>query len=116
MLSEKELDAAAQQLADYRKNDALSDILTKFEHLLGEFKRLRSDYEEVREARERWKQQARGQECKPFVLVLVDADGYIFKDKCKCLFSLPVTNIYPIPYTPPHWRRAIDTLLRIVLA
>ncbi|ROV88014.1 hypothetical protein VSDG_09209 [Cytospora chrysosperma] len=81
MLSEKELDAAAQQLADYRKNDALSDILTKFEHLLGEFKRLRSDYEEVREARERWKQQARGQECKPFVLVLVDADGYIFKDK-----------------------------------
>ncbi|ROV94088.1 hypothetical protein VMCG_08248 [Cytospora schulzeri] len=80
MLSDKDIDAAAQQLADYRKNDALSDILTKFENLLGDYKRLRSDYEEEREARERWKQQARGQERKPFVLVLVDADGYVFRD------------------------------------
>ncbi|KAK7735678.1 hypothetical protein SLS53_007419 [Cytospora paraplurivora] len=80
MLSDKDIDAAAQQLADYRNSDALSDILTKYETLLGDYKRLKSDYEEEREARERWKQQARGQERNPFVLVLVDADGYVFND------------------------------------
>lgn len=85
MLSDKDIDAAAQQLADYRKSDALSDILTKYETLLGDYRRLKSDYEEEREARERWKQQARGQERSPFVVVLVDADGYVFNDNRKSL-------------------------------
>lgn len=33
-----------------------------------------------RDSRERYKQMARGQERNPFVLVLVDGDGYIFDD------------------------------------
>ncbi|KAI3394921.1 hypothetical protein diail_2093 [Diaporthe ilicicola] len=80
MLGDQELKAAADRLATYRRNDALNDILTHYETLLGDYKRLKSDYEEEREARERWKQQARGQERNPFVLVLVDADGYVFDD------------------------------------
>lgn len=85
MLSDKDIDAAVKQLADYRKNDALTSILTRYETLLGDYTRLKSDFEEEREARERWKQQARGQERSPFVVVLVDADGYVFNDNCKCL-------------------------------
>lgn len=83
MLNDKEIDAAARQLADYRQNDTLQDILNRYETLLGDYKRLKSDLEEEREARERWKQVARGQERSPFVLVLVDADGYVFNDHCK---------------------------------
>lgn len=82
MLDDKEIEAAAERLATYRRNDALNDILTHYETLLGDYQRLKSDYEEERENRERWKQQARGQERNPFVLVLVDADGYVFDDKC----------------------------------
>ncbi|KAJ0100722.1 hypothetical protein J7T55_010619 [Diaporthe amygdali] len=81
MLNDKELEAAANRLAAYRTSDALNDILTHYDTLLNNYKLLKSDYEEEREARERWKQQARGQERNPFVLVLVDADGYIFNDE-----------------------------------
>ncbi|KAJ0116058.1 hypothetical protein J7T55_005004 [Diaporthe amygdali] len=81
MLDDKEIDDAANRLADYRRNDALNDILAHYETLLSDYKRLKSDYEEEREARERWKRQARGQERNPFVLVLVDADGYVFNDE-----------------------------------
>ncbi|KAH8745006.1 hypothetical protein F5883DRAFT_703400 [Diaporthe sp. PMI_573] len=80
MLSGDELDAAAAQLAAYRRTDALQDVLKSYEILLDDYRRLSSDYEEEREARERWKLQARGQERNPFVLVLVDGDGYIFDD------------------------------------
>lgn len=83
MLGDKEIDAAVNQLAAYRKDNTLTDILARYETLLGDYKRLKSDYEEEREARERWKQQARGQERNPFVLVLVDADGYVFDDDCR---------------------------------
>lgn len=83
MLDDREIDAAVNQLAAYRKDDTLNDILARYETLLGDYKRLKSDYEEEREAREKWKQQARGQERNPFVLVLVDADGYVFDDDCK---------------------------------
>lgn len=83
MLGDKEIDAAVNQLAAYRKDNTLDDILARYETLLGDYKRLKSDYEEEREARERWKQQARGQERNPFVLVLVDADGYVFDDDCE---------------------------------
>lgn len=87
MLDDKEIDDAANRLADYRRNDALNDILAHYETLLSDYKRLKSDYEEEREARERWKRQARGQERNPFVLVLVDADGYVFNDDCECDLS-----------------------------
>lgn len=80
MLSEKEIDEAARQLTDYRRNDTLTDILSKYEEVLEKYRRLKSDYEEERDARERYKQLARGQERNPFILVLVDADGYLFND------------------------------------
>lgn len=89
MLGDKEIDAAFNQLAAYRKDNTLDDILARYETLLGDYKRLKSDYEEEREARERWKQQARGQERNPFVLVLVDADGYVFDDDCKLISPHP---------------------------
>ncbi|KAI0016617.1 hypothetical protein F4780DRAFT_758443 [Xylariomycetidae sp. FL0641] len=81
MLSEKELEDAAHQLADFRHNNALSTILERYSDLLANYKRLKSDYEEEREGRERYKQLARGQERNPFVLVLVDGDGYIFDEE-----------------------------------
>ncbi|KAF3760326.1 hypothetical protein M406DRAFT_53057 [Cryphonectria parasitica EP155] len=81
MLTDKEIDDAAKQLADYRRNDKLEAILNNYALLLEEHQRLKSDYEEERDARERYKQLARGQERNPFVLVLIDADGYVFDDR-----------------------------------
>lgn len=85
MLGDKELGAASGELAEFRKShiehqDALSQVLEKYEALVLDYKRLKSDYEEERDARERYKQMARGQQSDPFVLVLVDGDGYIFDD------------------------------------
>lgn len=80
MLTEKEIDEAAQRVASFRQSDPLTTILDGYESLLQDYRRLKSDYEEERDARERYKQLARGQERNPFVLVLVDADGYVFHD------------------------------------
>jgi hypothetical protein len=80
MLGDDELVRVAKQLSEYRKNDTLSDILDKYAVLIEDYKRLKSDYEEERDAREKYKQLARGQERNPFVLVLVDGDGYIFNE------------------------------------
>lgn len=80
MLTDREIDEAAHQLADFRRSDALTQILDSHDRLLEKYRRLKSDYEEERDARERYKQLARGQERNPFVLVLVDADGYVFND------------------------------------
>ncbi|KAH9905698.1 hypothetical protein F4778DRAFT_675488 [Xylariomycetidae sp. FL2044] len=80
MLTEKEIDNAAQQLAQYRQNNDLAEMLERYGQLISHYKRLKSDYEEERESREKYKQMARGQERNPFVLVLVDGDGYIFKE------------------------------------
>lgn len=80
MFADNELVRATNQLADYRKNDSLSSILDQYAALIEDYKRLKSDYEEERDAREKYKQMARGQERNPFVLVLVDGDGYIFNE------------------------------------
>lgn len=80
MLTDKEIDDASSQLADYRQKDTLPDILNNYEALIEDYRRLKSDYEEEREARERYKKQAKGQERNPFALVLVDGDGYVFHD------------------------------------
>ncbi|KAM4063667.1 putative ccch zinc finger dna binding protein [Hirsutella rhossiliensis] len=80
MLSDPDIERAASQLADYRTNNALPDILDKYSALLEGYRRLKSDYEEERDAREKYKQMARGQERNPFVLVLVDGDGYVFHE------------------------------------
>ncbi|KAI8630776.1 hypothetical protein F5Y19DRAFT_33644 [Xylariaceae sp. FL1651] len=80
MLTDKEIDEAAEQLAGFRTTNPLEDILQRYDDLLISYRRLKSDYEEEKAGRERYKQLARGQERKPFVLVLVDGDGYIFNE------------------------------------
>ncbi|KAJ4389633.1 hypothetical protein N0V93_007105 [Gnomoniopsis smithogilvyi] len=80
MLTDKEIDEASSQLTEYRQKDTLPNILNSYEALIENYRRLKSDYEEEREARERYKKQAKGQERNPFVLVLVDGDGYVFHD------------------------------------
>ena len=85
MRSEKEMEQAAAQLSDFRADSGrhqatLSEMLEKYTTLIEDYKRLRSDYEEERDSRERYKQMARGQERNPFVMVLIDGDGYIFDD------------------------------------
>ncbi|KFA50981.1 hypothetical protein S40293_07268 [Stachybotrys chartarum IBT 40293] len=80
MAASFDVDAAAKQLDEFRSRNDLAEILEQYSSLIVKFKRLSSDYEEEREGRERYKQLARGQERKPFVLVLVDGDGYVFQD------------------------------------
>ena len=88
-----------------KQHDNLQDLLSQFKSLLDDYSSLKSDYEEVKEGREKYKRQARGQvgvgrltECpslkltikqdrNPFVLVLVDGDGYLVRLSCfpRCL-------------------------------
>ncbi|KAG4266691.1 hypothetical protein FPRO04_13211 [Fusarium proliferatum] len=81
MLLDATIDSAAERLAEFRNNNALNDILDQYAVLIEDYKRLKSDYEEEREGRERYKQLARGQERNPFALVVVDGDGYIFDER-----------------------------------
>ncbi|KAH6879796.1 hypothetical protein B0T10DRAFT_152378 [Thelonectria olida] len=80
MLPDETIESAAEQLAEYRRNDALSDILERYATLIEHYRRLKSDYEEEKEGRERYKQLARGQERNPFALVVIDGDGYVFDE------------------------------------
>ena len=85
MLTDKDLDEGSTRLAEFQEaiaqhHDSHTQLLERHSSLLEEYKRLKSDYEEERNSRERYKQLARGQERNPFVLVLVDGDGYIFDD------------------------------------
>lgn len=77
VLTEGELDSRESELQRYRQ---LPDILDKYDNLLLAYRRLRSDFEEERDAREKYKQMARNQSRHPFVLVLVDGDAYVFND------------------------------------
>lgn len=78
MLGDGDIERAARQLATYREGDKLAEILDDYSKLIEDYKRLKSDYEEERDARERYKQQAKGGERNPFVVVLIDGDGYVF--------------------------------------
>ena len=85
MLSDNELVETSLKLQDFhvastKQQETLAEVLEKYGTLIESYKRLKSDYEEERDSRERYKQMARGQERNPFVLVLVDGDGYIFDD------------------------------------
>ncbi|KAF4973020.1 hypothetical protein FSARC_597 [Fusarium sarcochroum] len=80
MFTDAMLNEAASKLAKYRKNNNLEEILGKYNDLIEDYKRLKSDYEEECEGTERYKQLARGQERNPFALVVVDGDGYIFDE------------------------------------
>ncbi|KAJ5982421.1 Zinc finger CCCH-type [Penicillium sp. IBT 35674x] len=85
MLRESDIDSLNNHLAslsqdNQRNYENLQGLLNQFKNLLDDYSSLKSDYEEVKEGREKYKRQARGQERNPFVLVLVDGDGYIFKE------------------------------------
>ncbi|KAB8236455.1 zinc finger CCCH domain-containing protein [Aspergillus alliaceus] len=85
MLGDTEIQALDSQLAtvlhdNQQHHEKLQNLLQRFHLLLDNYTQLKSDYEEEKAARERYKKQARGQERNPFVLVLVDGDGYLFKD------------------------------------
>ncbi|KAF1815004.1 hypothetical protein P152DRAFT_471654 [Eremomyces bilateralis CBS 781.70] len=73
MWSDEKLDALEA------KTSGLTTVLDQYRELLDNYRRLKSDYEEEKESREKYKRLARGQERNPFVLVLVDGDGYLFK-------------------------------------
>jgi hypothetical protein len=81
MLPDATIDRAADKLAEFRRDNALNEILDQYAVLIEDYRRLKSDYEEEREGRERYKQLARGQERNPFALVVVDGDGYIFDER-----------------------------------
>ena len=53
MLPDATIDSAAEKLAEFRNNNALKDILDQYAVLIEDYKRLKSDYEEEREGRER---------------------------------------------------------------
>ncbi|EHK24950.1 uncharacterized protein TRIVIDRAFT_30240 [Trichoderma virens Gv29-8] len=78
MVNDDELERAAKQLANFRTDNTLPDILDRYTALIADYRRLKSDYEEERDSREKYKQIAKGQERNPFVLVLIDGDGYVF--------------------------------------
>ncbi|EQK98566.1 hypothetical protein G6O67_002828 [Ophiocordyceps sinensis] len=85
MLSDTDIEQAASQLAAYRSQNVLPQLLETYELLISDYRRLKSDYEEERDAREKYKQMAKGQDRSqernnPFVLVLVDGDGYVFHE------------------------------------
>ncbi|KAJ6120468.1 hypothetical protein N7523_004748 [Penicillium sp. IBT 18751x] len=85
MLRESDIDSLNNHLASLsvenkKHNENLQNLLDQFQSLLADYSSLQSDYEEVKEGREKYKRQARGQERNPFVLVLIDGDGYLFKE------------------------------------
>ncbi|KAL3448156.1 hypothetical protein BJX65DRAFT_295352 [Aspergillus insuetus] len=85
MLGDSELQALNSSLKtvaddNQRHHQELHRLLDQFHFLLESYNRLKSDYEEEKEGRERYKKLARAQERNPFILVLVDGDGYLFKD------------------------------------
>ncbi|THC88089.1 hypothetical protein EYZ11_012463 [Aspergillus tanneri] len=63
-----------------RHHENVQNLLQRFHLLLDNYNRLKSDYEEEKEAREKYKKLVRGQDRNPFVLVLVDGDGCLFKE------------------------------------
>ncbi|KAL6862074.1 hypothetical protein J3F83DRAFT_746640 [Trichoderma novae-zelandiae] len=80
MLNDDDLERAACKLADFRLDSALGNILDQYCSLIESYKQLKSDYEEERETREKYKRMAKGRGGKPFVLVLVNGDDYLFHD------------------------------------
>jgi molecular chaperone GrpE (heat shock protein) len=70
MLNDNELAETSLKLQDFhlqhaKQQETLAEVLEKYETLIESYKRLKSDYEEERDSRERYKQMARGQERNP---------------------------------------------------
>lgn len=88
MLNEKELESEEAQLRSVKDSagkhlDDLQQLLAKHEELLEAYRLLKSDYEEEKESRGKYKRLAKLQpqglvpDEQPFVLLLVDGDHYI---------------------------------------
>lgn len=82
MLRNHDIQGLASQLRSVGRetqqhHENLGSLLQNFQSLLEKYNMLKSDYEGEKEAREKYKKMARGQERNPFVLVLVDGDGYL---------------------------------------
>jgi hypothetical protein len=75
-----DLDGMAADLAEFNQRNTLPDILAQYKTLLEDYRRLKSDFEEERDVREKYKRAVRDHERNPFVLVLVDGDGYVFSE------------------------------------
>ncbi|QGA14932.1 hypothetical protein EYB26_002588 [Talaromyces marneffei] len=73
-----DLKAITQTSKTYQNN--MQIVFERFQDLLEQYNSLKSDYEEEKEGRERYKRQAKAQDRNPFVLVLIDGDGYMFKE------------------------------------
>lgn len=85
MLNERELQGLDRDLTSFRvssaeHHDKLQELVTNYAQLLEDYTRLKSDLEEEKETREKYKKLARGSDRNPFVLVLIDGDNYIFDD------------------------------------
>ncbi|KAJ5577985.1 Zinc finger CCCH-type [Penicillium hispanicum] len=85
MLRDSDIDSLNRHLAslsreNQKHHENLQDLLQQFQSLVEDYSSLKSDYEEVKDGRDKYKKQARGQDRNPFVLVLVDGDGYLFKE------------------------------------
>jgi len=82
MLTDQEINDGLQKVSAFRKRVADEEnFLQHYADLLDKYKLLKSDYEEEKAGRERYKQLARSSERNPFVLVLIDGDGYVFDDE-----------------------------------
>ncbi|KAI0203012.1 hypothetical protein F4808DRAFT_418792 [Astrocystis sublimbata] len=81
ILTDQEIEDASNKLAAFRQVNAEENFLQRYADLLKGYQQLKSDFEEEKANRERYKQLARNQERNPFVLVVVDGDGYIFGDE-----------------------------------
>ncbi|KAF2836674.1 hypothetical protein M501DRAFT_1018561 [Patellaria atrata CBS 101060] len=85
MLPDSEIDGLDAKLvalrhASSQQQDILQEFFQKYEELMKDYRQVRSDLEEEKESREKYKRLAKGSERNPFVLVLVDGDGYVFND------------------------------------
>ena len=66
MLGESDIDSMNHHLSclsteQQKQHDSLLDLLGLFKRMLDDYSSLKSDYEEVKEGREKYKRQARGQ-------------------------------------------------------
>lgn len=64
---EKSLHAFEDENTKHQK--FIANVLEKYGQLLSDFKSLQSDYEETKEARERYKKMAKGQVCKDLIVL-----------------------------------------------
>ncbi|KAG8630047.1 hypothetical protein KVT40_001666 [Elsinoe batatas] len=85
MFSENETATLSKDLAAFRyvsttATNNLQGILASHEKLIADYKSLLSDYEETKDARDRYKRQAKGTDSTPFVVALIDGDNYPFDD------------------------------------